>query len=82
MKKILRLMIAASMVFTLLTATVFAVNAAENGKEKISQTLDSDKYQHEIDMDFLSDYTYGGKKTTDGEEINLYVKVPTEWVRL
>ena len=37
---------------------------------------DTDKYQHGIDMTFLSDYMYGGSKATEGTEINLYVKVP------
>lgn len=42
---------------------------------------DTDKYQHGIDMTFLSDYIYGGSKTTEGAERNFYAKVPTEWVR-
>lgn len=42
---------------------------------------DTDKYQHGIDMTFLSDYMYGGSKATEGTEINLYVKVPKEWTR-
>ena len=32
-------------------------------------------------MVFLADYIYGGSKTTEGEEMNFYAKVPTEWVR-
>ncbi len=32
-------------------------------------------------MYFLSDYIYGGSKTTEGNERNFYAKVPTEWVR-
>lgn len=39
------------------------------------------KYQHAINMYVLSDYIYGGKKTTEGKELNFYAKVPTEWVR-
>lgn len=42
---------------------------------------DTDKYQHAIEMTFLSDYIYGGSKTTEGKERNFYAKVPTEWVR-
>ena len=44
-------------------------------------TSDTDKYQHAIEMTFLSDYIYGGSKTTEGKERNFYAKVPTEWVR-
>ena len=45
------------------------------------ETSDPDKYQHAIEMTFLSDYIYGGSKTTEGKERNFYAKVPTEWVR-
>ena len=44
-------------------------------------STDTDKYQHAIEMTFLSDYIYGGSKTTEGTERNFYAKVPTEWVR-
>ena len=44
-------------------------------------STDTDKYQHAIEMTFLSDYIYGGSKTTEGTERNFYTKVPTEWVR-
>lgn len=81
MRKKLRLMFAVIAAFAVLAAAVFAAEAAENETEKMSQTSDFTKYQHEIDMNFLSDYIYGGSKTTEGEEINLYVQVPTEWVR-
>ena len=45
------------------------------------ESSDTDKYQHAIEMTFLSDYIYGGSKTTEGTERNFYAKVPTEWVR-
>lgn len=77
MRKKLRLMFAVIAAFAVLAAAVFAAEAAENETEKMSQTSDFTKYQHEIDMNFLSDYIYGGSKTTEGEEINLYVQVPT-----
>ena len=45
------------------------------------ESSDTHKYQHAIEMTFLSDYIYGGSKTTEGTERNFYAKVPTEWVR-
>ncbi|MDY6313624.1 MAG: hypothetical protein SPL89_00420 [Clostridia bacterium] len=58
-----------------------AAETAEKELNKQWETSDSDKYQHAIDMTFLSDYIYGGSKTTEGNERNFYAKVPTEWVR-
>lgn len=59
------------------------LEAAEDFEEKLNESLKSDdeKYQHAINMVFLADYIYGGSKTTEGEEMNFYAKVPTEWVR-
>lgn len=59
------------------------LEAAEEFEEKLNESLKSDdeKYQHAINMVFLADYIYGGSKTTEGEEMNFYAKVPTEWVR-
>lgn len=59
------------------------LEAAEDFEEKLNESLKSDdeKYQHVINMVFLADYIYGGSKTTEGEEMNFYAKVPTEWVR-
>ncbi len=59
------------------------LEAAEGFEEKLNESLKSDdeKYQHAINMVFLADYIYGGSKTTEGEEMNFYAKVPTEWVR-
>lgn len=54
---------------------------AEKELNKQWETSDPDKYQHAIEMTFLSDYIYGGSKTTEGNERNFYAKVPTEWVR-
>ena len=58
-----------------------ASEAAEKELNKQWETSDPDKYQHAIEMTFLSDYIYGGSKTTEGKERNFYAKVPTEWVR-
>lgn len=59
------------------------LEAAEDFEGKLNESLKSDdeKYQHAINMVFLADYIYGGSKTTEGEEMNFYAKVPTEWVR-
>lgn len=59
------------------------LEAAEDFEEKLNESLKSDdeKYQHAINMVFLADYIYGGSKATEGEEMNFYAKVPTEWVR-
>ena len=59
------------------------LEAAEDFEEKLNESLKSDdeKYQHAINMVFLADYIYGGSKTTEGEEMNFYAKVPTEWAR-
>ena len=54
---------------------------AEKELNKQWASSDTDKYQHAIEMTFLSDYIYGGSKTTEGKERNFYAKVPTEWVR-
>ena len=58
-----------------------ASGTAEKELNKQWETSDPDKYQHAIEMTFLSDYIYGGSKTTEGKERNFYAKVPTEWVR-
>ncbi len=58
-----------------------AAGTAEKELNKQWETSDPDKYQHAIEMTFLSDYIYGGSKTTEGKERNFYAKVPTEWVR-
>lgn len=54
---------------------------AEKELNKQWESSDTNKYQHAINMTFLSDYIYGGSKTTEGTERNYYAKVPTEWVR-
>ena len=56
-------------------------DAAVKELNKQWATSDTDKYSHAIEMTFLSDYIYGGAKTTEGKERNFYAKVPTEWVR-
>ena len=38
-----------------------------------------DKYQHDINMSFLSNYLYGGSKSTEGEEYVVYKNLPSEW---
>lgn len=63
------------------TPILEAAETAEKELNKQWETSDPDKYQHAINMTFLSDYIYGGSKTTEGEEMNFYAKVPTEWVR-
>ena len=63
------------------TPIIEAAETAEKELNKQWETSDSDKYQHAINMTFLSDYIYGGSKTTEGKERNYYAKVPTEWVR-
>ena len=63
------------------TPILDAGEAVEKELNKQWATSDPDKYQHAIEMTFLSDYIYGGRKTTEGEERNFYAKVPTEWVR-
>ena len=63
------------------TPILEAAETAEKGLNKQWETSDPDKYQHAIEMTFLSDYIYGGSKTTEGAERNFYAKVPTEWVR-
>ena len=55
--------------------------AVEKDLNKQWAASDTDKYSHAIEMTFLSDYIYGGSKTTEGQEWNFYAKVPTEWVR-
>ena len=55
--------------------------SVEKDLNKQWESSDTDKYQHAIEMTFLSDYIYGGSKTTEGRERNFYAKVPTEWVR-
>ena len=61
--------------------TLETAEVAEKEIEKSTASSDPDKYQHTINMYFLSDYIYGGSKTTEGNERNFYAKVPTEWVR-
>ena len=63
------------------TPILDAGNAVEKDLNKQWASSDTDKYQHAIEMTFLSDYIYGGSKTTEGKERNFYAKVPTEWVR-
>ena len=63
------------------TPILEAAATAEKELNKQWETSDPDKYQHAIEMTFLSDYIYGGSKTTEGKERNFYAKVPTEWVR-
>ena len=63
------------------TPTLEAGEAVEKDLNKQWASSDTDKYQHAIEMTFLSDYIYGGSKTTEGTERNFYAKVPTEWVR-
>lgn len=63
------------------TPILEAAETAEKELNKQWESSDPDKYQHAIEMTFLSDYIYGGSKTTEGKERNFYAKVPTEWVR-
>ena len=63
------------------TPILEAAETAEKDLNKQWETSDPDKYQHAIEMTFLSEYIYGGSKTTEGAERNFYAKVPTEWVR-
>ncbi len=63
------------------TPILDAGEAVEKDLNKQWASTDTDKYQHAIEMTFLSDYIYGGSKTTEGTERNFYAKVPTEWVR-
>lgn len=63
------------------TPILEAGKTAEKELNKQWASSDTDKYQHAIEMTFLSDYIYGGSKTTEGKERNFYAKVPTEWVR-
>ena len=55
--------------------------SVEKDLNKQWASSDTDKYQHAIEMTFLSDYICCGGKTTEGKERNFYAKVPTEWVR-
>ena len=59
------------------TPILEAAETAEKELNKQWETSDPDKYQHAIEMTFLSDYIYGGSKTTEGKERNFYAKVPT-----
>ena len=63
------------------TPILEAGETAEKDLNKQWAASDTDKYQHAIEMTFLSDYIYGGSKSTEGKERNFYAKVPTEWVR-
>ena len=63
------------------TPILDAGKTAEKDLNKQWASSDPDKYQDAIEMTFLSDYIYGGSKTTEGKERNFYAKVPTEWVR-
>lgn len=63
------------------TPILDAGESVEKDLNKQWASSDTDKYQHAIEMTFLSDYIYGGSKTTEGKERNFYAKVPTEWVR-
>ena len=63
------------------TPILDAGKTAEKDLNKQWASSDPDKYQHAIEMTFLSDYIYGGSKTTEGKERNFYAKVPKEWVR-
>ena len=70
--------------YTTARETTPILEAADTAEEKLDkqwEASDTDKYQHAIKMTFLSDYIYGGSKTTEGKERNFYAKVPTEWVR-
>ena len=48
------------------TPTLEAGEAVEKDLNKQWASSDTDKYQHAIEMTFLSDYIYGGSKTTEG----------------
>lgn len=61
--------------------TLDSPEIAEARINAATKTSDPTKYQHAIKMTELSDYIYGGKRTTEGQEMNFYAKVPTEWVR-
>ena len=70
--------------YTTARETTPILEAAETAEKELNKqwaSSDTDKYQHAIEMTFLSDYIYGGSKTTEGKERNFYAKVPTEWVR-
>ena len=64
------------------TDTLEIAEAAEKKYEEETKPSDETKYQHGINMYFLSDYIYGGSKATDGENAGYgYAKVPDEWTR-
>ena len=70
--------------YTTARETTPILEGGEDVEEELNKqwaSSDTDKYQHAIEMTFLSDYIYGGSKTTEGKERNFYAKVPTEWVR-
>ena len=70
--------------YTTARETTPILDVGETVKKDLNKqwaSTDTDKYQHAIEMTFLSDYIYGGSKTTEGTERNFYTKVPTEWVR-
>lgn len=70
--------------YTTARETTPILDVGETVKKDLNKqwaSTDTDKYQHAIEMTFLSDYIYGGSKTTEGTERNFYAKVPTEWVR-
>lgn len=61
--------------------TLETAEVAEKRIDAATKTSDPEKYTHDIKMSVLSDYIYGGKRTTEGEAMNFYAKVPNEWVR-
>lgn len=70
--------------YTTARETTPILEAGETAEKELNKqwaSSDTDKYKHAIEMTFLSDYIYGGSKTTEGAERNFYAKVPTEWVR-
>lgn len=85
----MKLRICSALLAAVMLIYVFPVTAVSTSEEAMAATTTqkSDKetstlYKHDIDMDFLSDYIFGGSKATSGKRYpNVYTKVPDEWYR-
>ncbi len=56
-------------------------DSTESAQETESVTTPSEpvKYGHDIDMEFLSDYIYGGRKAQSGKDCDTNRNLPKEW---
>ncbi len=54
-------------------------SAEDNKTENPTNTTEPVKYGHDIDMNFLADYIYGGSKAQTGKDFDSNRKLPKEW---